>query len=361
MKLLVSSSTTFDHGYESADSEWAQNFFIADQVVVAVGYVTHDSLVYLSRLVELNPDKSFILCIGLARIEGLTKNQKEACARLDHVLRNGDRGGVFVAYQVPFHAKATVFSKDGIPTQAIVGSSNLGALTPPKSQFEPRHMEIDVALSEPDVVNQLAELINDLVAKYSVEYSRASPSLRTVAEQGHILLEGSDVEQVSVAETRSVYVAASSAATFHIPLKPTEKSNLNVFFGEGRKNPQGYVRPRNWYEVELIVPKSVTSQSDYPRGDFLALTDDGYLFTCKTSGDYHKNFRSRSDLTVLGRWLKGRMEASGALAVGDPVTGQTLADYGRASLELKQTGLVRDFDGESLPLWILDFSQPGAS
>jgi hypothetical protein len=102
----------------------------------------------------------------------------------------------------------------------------------------------------------------------------------------------------------------------------------------------------------LIVPKSVAGQAGYPQAktpsaEFQVITDDGWSFRCKVSGDYNKNFRSEGDLKILGKWLKGRLENAGALTVGSPVSSETLREYGRDTFTLTKT---------SKPdLWYLDF------
>ena len=70
---------------------------------------------------------------------------------------------------------------------------------------------------------------------------------------------------------------------------------LMLFFGKGREAKNGLVKPRHWYEVELIVPKNITEQNGYPKAKtddaiFDVITDDGWSFKCKVSGDYSKNF-----------------------------------------------------------------------
>ena len=77
------------------------------------------------------------------------------------------------------------------------------------------------------------------------------------------------------------------------------------------------------------------------------VTDDGWSFKCKVSGDSSKNFRSEGDLKILGKWLKGRLENAGALKVGDPVTEDTLRLYGRDTFTLTKT--------ERYGIWYLDF------
>jgi hypothetical protein len=130
------------------------------------------------------------------------------------------------------------------------------------------------------------------------------------------------------------------------------KSSLNVFFGEGRRNQQGFVIPRPWYEVELIVSKNITQQKGYPsvlnnNSSFTVITDDGWSFKCKVSGDYSKNLRSEDDLKILGKWIKGRLENAGVLKPGEMVTDSILNRYGRSDIKLTQ---IKDSNN-----WYLDF------
>ena len=145
--------------------------------------------------------------------------------------------------------------------------------------------------------------------------------------------------------------------SFKIPIKTATdapQSNLNAYFGKGRENKKGFIKPRHWYEVELIVPKEVTSQHGYPQAGYpdkesiiTVFTDDLWKFQCKISGDYSKNFRSADDLKILGRWIKGRLEEYGCLNIGEPVTDETLNCYGRDNFELIST--------TDPAIWILNF------
>ena len=74
-------------------------------------------------------------------------------------------------------------------------------------------------------------------------------------------------------------------------------------------------------------------------------------------GDYGKNLRSRDDLTVLGRWLKGRMENSGSLTSGAPVTEAVLKLYGRSFMTLTPTKRteIDPISGRELKVWTIDF------
>ena len=112
-----------------------------------------------------------------------------------------------------------------------------------------------------------------------------------------------------------------------------EKSSLNVYFGKGRLNSKtGTVKPRPWYEIELIANVKLSSNPLYPKGDFDAYTDDGYIIPMRTQGDYYKNIRSKKSLQILGMWLKGKLQKSGSLIPLTPVTKDTLIDYGNDTL-----------------------------
>lgn len=59
------------------------------------------------------------------------------------------------------------------------------------------------------------------------------------------------------------------------------------------------ITPRPWHKIELIASNDLNSQEFYPKGDFLAYTDDGILIPMSTQGDYHKNIRSKKSLQIL--------------------------------------------------------------
>jgi hypothetical protein len=42
-------------------------------------------------------------------------------------------------------------------------------------------------------------------------------------------------------------------------------------------------------------------------------------------------------LKILGKWLKGRLEESNALKIGEPVTKDVLNKYGRSNIKMSQT------------------------
>ena len=136
-----------------------------------------------------------------------------------------------------------------------------------------------------------------------------------------------------------MFIPARTPATPYVDISLSRvdaqpRSNLNACFGRGRESSTGNVIPRDWYEVEIIVDTATTNNPVYPQGDFTAHTDDGPPFPCSTQGDNYKNLRSKKDLKILGRWIKGKLEQSGALQQFEPVTSQTLQNYGRDYIRL---------------------------
>ena len=76
-----------------------------------------------------------------------------------------------------------------------------------------------------------------------------------------------------------------------------------------------------------------------------------------TGGDNNKNLRSRGDLTIVGRWLKGRLEMTGALESGNLVDSLVFQRYGRSTITLTRTDNI-EYDkltGEDLQVWYVDF------
>ena len=315
---------------------------------IAVGYITSDSLAELKQIVELNDLSSLQLTIGMHYFEKFTHVEYDAAMELNDFLQDNERGEVRLVNTFKYHGKLYSYSNDDGPFAGIIGSNNLSSIV----EGGARVYESAVLLDDINIARQINSFICQLNAT-----STANIRDLEITEFKNInpLLEEHElVEKVSPQVIASA-MSSRNGISFDIPIKPFEqspKSNLNVFFGKGREGHNGLVKPRHWYEVELIVPKEITSQPGYPQSQtesaiFDVITDDGWKFKCKVSGDYSKNFRSEGDLKILGRWLKGRLENAGALTVGRPVTQETLNRYGRNSFTLTQT---------SMPgLWYLDF------
>ena len=316
---------------------------------IAVGYVSSDALIELQKTIELNSNiRTLNLIVGMHYFDWFTKLQYDAAMHLNDFLMSNKLGGVRLVHAFRYHGKLYSYSNDTGPFAGIIGSNNLSSIV----DGGVRVYESSVLLRDAAAAKQMNDFISRLMQTSTKNI--AELEIDTFNDE-NALLEGHEfVEKVSPQKLAAAMCAKTDVA-FEIPIKPYEispQSNLNVFFGKGRESKNGLVKPRHWYEVELIVPKSVTSQPGYPQSQtdnavFTVITDDGWSFKCKVSGDYSKNFRSEGDLKILGKWLKGRLENAGVLTVGSPVTADTLKRYGRNSFTLTRTTMPG--------VWFLDF------
>lgn len=356
MRLLTSNFEPLSTTNHTFVSRWEELFQSSQSIKIGIGYASNDSLLYLKKLVELNQPKNLEICLGMAYFEGLTKSQFEASRELNNFLKSLNMGEVLVARTFPFHGKVHFFKSSSQKDAFLVGSSNLSNIVPMKG-IARRNYEVDIEISEPKLCLATEEFLNQLFRESSSEFESISKSMKIIENPNALLSSRSDVENVEP-EKLQIIIAKCTGNSFEVPLKDAPKSNLNAYFGEGRVNQQGFVKPRHWYEVEIIVDQSVQrSASNYPANqDFIVYTDDGHRFTMRSSGDYGKNLRSKDDLTILGRWIKGRMEANGALKSGELITSSSLQAYGRRTISLTQTTVVEeDSIGAALPVWFLDF------
>lgn len=313
---------------------------------IAVGYVSSDSLAELQKSIELNSNiHNLNLIIGMHYFDRFTKVQYNAAIRLNHFLKENNLGEVRLVNAFRYHGKLYSFSNTDSPFAGIIGSNNLSSIV----DGGPRVYESSILIDDIPSAKKMKDFIVQL--KNSATKNISELDITEFNDENPLLADHEFVRRVTFYD-----IAINRTNTsFDIPIKPYEvspQSNLNVFFGKGREAKNGLVKPRHWYEVELIVPKEITTQPGYPQSRtdgavFDVITDDGWSFKCKVSGDYSKNFRSEGDLKILGRWLKGRLENAGVLRVGEPVTKSTLEKYGRDTFTLTKTTEPN--------LWYLDF------
>ena len=349
MELLLSNIPPVRCSQRKTKSCFDDLFQSADGVKIASGYISTEALAELKKIVEANKKSFLELVIGMHGFEGFTQSQIDAARYLDGYLRDNKIGEVRIVKAFKFHGKVYSFlNRKRVPFASILGSSNLSSILDNQN-----HYEADLSFNEKEMVDEIDDFITRLSGDASVPLQGYVPK---IIEGANTLLDDQEgVVRPSSEDLKTVLLDRTNK-TFKIPIKGSEiapKSSLNVFFGKGRKNKRGFLKPRHWYEVELMVPKKITDKPGYPKAGRKAkstitvYTDDRWKFDCKISGDYSKNFRSTPDLKILGRWIKGRLENNGALKVGDLVTSATLRRYGRDNFELIATS--------NPAVWILDF------
>ncbi len=346
MNLLATNIPPLESSHKSYSDVFIQSFFDAHQVLMVAGYVAGDAIFELRSLIDNHSLlRSFDLIVGMAKFDGLRESQIDALTSLDEVLKSRNLGQVHLAVALPIHAKASCFSLNQNPVSAIVGSSNLSGLIQAFRQFE-----LDVFTNNEGFAKNLHQILVRARDKASRPFVDSIGGVR-ILENPNLVLEGvPSVQRVSTSELES----KKTDLSFELLIKPEGKSHLNACFGKGRLQ-NGHVIPRPWYEVELIIGVDTTRLPGYPQtgtseANFEVITDDGWRFACQVQGGNSKNFRSKDDLKTLGKWIKERLQNAGALKIGDPVTAQTLDQYGRNTLTFTKLNEEN--------LWYLDFSRP---
>lgn len=346
MELLFSNQPPMAvPGTSDFTTAFVQSLVNNSRVTMCTGYVATDAIVELQMLLEQSPGLiEFKLIVGMAKFDGLTRSQSDSLNLLNNFLTTRRLGCVYVAMAMPIHTKLAHFWGSETDETVILGSSNLGSLTKSKRQYE-----VDICFRNTGLIS---DQVNEFLQKAifaSAKFSDVHNDIPEVVQTRHPIEEIGTVRR-STAPGEDLL---DRDRTFEIPISVGARSGLNAFFGKGRKSVAGRLLPRPWYEAELIVPKDITSRAGYPNSShsnvFRVFTDDGFEFDCKTSGDNYKNFRSQGNLEILGRWIKGRLEASGNLSPGEIVTTAMLNNYGRSTLSLVGTKLSEND-------WLLDFS-----
>ncbi|WP_386692819.1 MULTISPECIES: restriction endonuclease PLD domain-containing protein [unclassified Lonepinella] len=341
MKTVFSNIAQARITEQSLNKVWMDLFKSADEVSMATGYVSNDAIKELHKILEHNTKiQKLDLLVGMHYLEGFTRPQYESLCDLNHFLQQEKRGSVFISPFVKFHGKMYSF-KNKQEFNGLIGSANLTCFW----DSTERTYETMLHLNGANALGLHTDIQSTI--------SRLGKGINNVEKPKNFKEHNSHLEnclgvsKVSSTDINTLFMQASEYK-FHIQAKTEKGSNLNVFFGKGREDKRGFVKPRPWYEVEIIVSKDVTTQKGYPSyKSFTVITDDGWEFKCKTSGDYAKNFRSENDLKTLGKWIKGRLESANCLKTGEMITEETLQKYGNNSFEFRST--------TNPDIWLLSF------
>ena len=302
----------------------------AKNVSIASGYASLDIIhSYEKAFLKIaNLGGISKLLVGMAFYEGLSQKKLDAVNQLNEKLKPFKNGsGVYVTNGRRYHGKVYFF-ENSLDSNIYVGSSNFS------SSGTKGNIECTIPVSDDIQKKSLLNFLNDLYSpSHAITIDKAEI---IVPGKKRIILKGIETIWNNLKKYDPKKFDLSKYPMFSYDLERTvveEKSNLNVYFGKGRENKKtGIIKPRPWYEIELIANKALSSDPSYPIGEFYAYTDDGYIIPMKTQGDYHKNIRSTNSLQVFGIWLKGKLERSGALKKYEPVTLDTLEEYGNSKL-----------------------------
>lgn len=355
MEILASNYPPLKTPHYSFDKKFVELASQSSHLDIAVGYISEKSLDELANIIYSRGKLYCNLVIGMHYFDKFTYAQYAAAKETEKFFTDNKLGSVKLVTSFPYHGKLYSFRNNNQKIVSIIGSSNLNGILPHKPV---RQYELDLLVDDKETNAQLKSFIDQLI---SISPDLSSPELEILGfKETNNILEGlAGVRKIeNKQELSKIKLSLDIAKSMEIPITSYEKapkSNINAYFGKGRENTSTNItRRRPWYEVELIVPKSITDLDWYPKAGYpekesiiTVVTDDGYEFCCKISGTNSKNLRSVGDLKILGKWLKGRLENAGLLKVEQPVTDEILNAYGRSSITMTPSN--------SNNVWFLDF------
>lgn len=337
----------------------------ADEIDIAVGFVSKASLKQLQSLVDEIEIKRICLTIGMYYYEGMPESTYNAAMALNEEWIRRGIGEVRLVRVFKYHGKVYVFYKDGKPFSSVIGSHNLGAIKLEASNL--RQYELSAVTEEPEELQEISSHVKDIMLPKCSSNICDLQDVPLIREENKALVDQEFVSKITPEEV-DAYKKRKTEISFELPLKVPEDendqsmrgSNINVCYASGRK--------RVWWEIEMVVSKSIRDLPGYPlyQKPFMVITDDGWKFQAWTCGQNNKNLYSKDDLKIMGRWIKGRLVAAGLVEPINRVesdldgkgviTHKMLNKYGRDTITLTKTDIMtKTEDNKELEVWMLSF------
>lgn len=376
MKLLYSNMLPLatSEGQDTIINCFNEQIANADQVEIAVGYISRGALEELDRLVEEHNISGICLTIGMYFIEGMPEGSYRAALDLNKKWKDTGIGEIRIVRAFKYHGKLYCFYKDGQPISAIIGSANLGVIKLDANNR--RQYEIASVTYEASECNEISDFIMKLKEPNCSANIADIVGMPLIREE-NTSLSGIDAVTQLPQTGVQLYMQHKTNVCFVLPIKVPSyderhmddnkhytKSNINVSYAA----PRSKRKSRDWYETQMTVSKDITRSEGYPeyKKPFFVITDDGYWFKAHTTSDGNKQFSAVGDELIIGRWIKGRLAAAGLVnPVNDTqadtdrngmIIKEMLESYGCNSLLLSKTDQkALDEDGSELDVWILSF------
>lgn len=304
----------------------------SESAVIASGYTSFDILnKYQQEFYRLSQLQGCRIIIGMAFHEGLSEKKFKLLKKIHERINNpSNQSGVFLTLR-PFHGKVYIFENPNSELQLYLGSSNFS------NTGLKGNLECTVPVLETGLRDQIFDFIDELESQSLLiqinQYKNSKISRKKLAKNHQDLFDNLSKHKLSFRDVSGATNFVIDLANVVSPKK--YKSNLNTYFGKGRwSRTTNTIKPRPWYEIEIICGSEINSNPLYPKGDFLMYTDDGLIIPMRTQGDYYKNLRSKDSLQIFGRWLKGKLEDANVLNGIELITEDTLLEYGNSNLTL---------------------------
>ena len=306
-------------GGESFTTAVAAEIATAERVEIAVGYVSRASLIELDSLIRNARVAYTILTIGMYFIEGMPESSYYTACELNEAWQKEGIGEIRLVRVCKYHGKVYCFYRQGLPSSAIIGSANLGAMK--LEATNRRQYELAILTDSKEDCLQASEIIGRLNSPACSANIADIPNIPLVREQNVALNNVDTVAQLPQSDV-DAYQRSLTDISFALPIKVPAyderhmddgkhftKSNLNVCYAA----PRSARRSRDWYETQITVDKRLTLLPGYPEKNrpFFVITDDGYRIKVHTTSDGNKQLSAVGDELILGRWIKGRLAAAG--------------------------------------------------
>lgn len=348
-------------GKKLISEQFEESLAQSDKLEIAVGYVSVKGLQKIDELVEKYNIKDVKLICGMYSIDGMPSSIRNEIIRLHNKWRADGIGDLYIVNNMDYHGKLYIFWEDDQPFLSILGSANLGALAPTSRTL--RQYELSETIEDIAENQELTGFITNLQEKCCITIEEID-KIKTVHERNDLLTNIEDVSELTESSVQH-FNEKENDILFHIPIKAPKyanrfstdrkdyaSSNINVCYGNGRKSKNGTVTPRNWFETQITVSVDITREPNYPKDKpFFLVTDDGYMFEAHTTAQNNKQLTAYGNDRIFGRWIKGRLVASGLLKPfdnkdGDPdrlgmVTEEMLKQSHMTTLELHKTNEKR--------------------
>lgn len=345
-----------------------------DEVDIAVGYVSQPSLTEINRLIR-EFHVRICLILGMYFVEGISEKTYRKTRQLNSQWMAEGLGEVRMVKSFKYHGKVYLFKKSGKPVAAVLGSANLSAIKPDAPTL--RQYEVAVRFDDVTTLKECLAFINKLKQPPISFNINEDQNVKIVRENNSSLKDMAEISDVSMRDL-GLYEKHAVGTRFLLPLKVPyfkdrfiddkrhyTQSNLNTCYA----SPRSKRKLRSWYEVQFTVSNSINKLPGYPQKGkpFLVITDDGHSFKVHTTSANNKQFNAVGNEQLLGRWLKGRLEAAGLVepvqdiatdtSRSGMITREMLNEYGCHSLYLQKTDkIAEDENGNELEVWLLGFA-----
>lgn len=158
MEFLFSNLAPVKTKYNTFDKEFYDLLGKSNELNIAVGYVTADSISELHKTLEVNKGKKLNLIIGMHYLDLFTRMEYNAASRLNDYLKDKSMGSVRLVTPFRFHGKLYTYFMDGNPIAGIIGSNNLSSIVSQPNRI----YEASCVFKDSKVVLEMNHFISEL-------------------------------------------------------------------------------------------------------------------------------------------------------------------------------------------------------